>query len=956
MKPFRKAALVALTALAAAEIELNQLFSDGMVLQTNTAYGARAFLYGSAVAGETLQISGLSRRSAKGIPYPVVVGDDGKWALQLDPQSAGLTSYNMTIRGSASTNTVRVGNIVYGDVVLCSGQSNMVRPMNYIFNSSAEMADAANWPNIQLFRVPPIAAATPQQRFNTTTALRWQTASPQAVSDFSAVCYLTARNLARVLGSAYPLGLIEAAVGGTSIDRWTPPSAARSGRPGCDLFNGMISPAAGFSLKLMLFYQGESDSYLADVGDGDYAGRFGALINGWRDLWGMGDIAFVYAQLAPNPQVANAALDGAPGDAVQGFPELRLAQAAVLPVPGGSVDTTGMAVTIDLGDVGNLYNRSDPASPPVGGIHPRRKAEVARRMALQALHVAYARQVPGPSQVAKGIMPPYNGFADGPTLASATATGTANAAVTLTLGNAAGLALTPTPDCNLTHSSNGIPLALPNGKCCADDRTFELRFAGDAASAPWHASGAVSLDAARGTVTIALAGADAGKTVASVRYAYSTFPSCVLVNSNAIPLGPFVHSMTAAAAAVAATAPAPATAAPTGVALTPPMGFNSWNYYHCNIDERAIYQIADALIEKGLAQKGYTYVNIDDCWQVAREPATDAIVPDPARFPSGMKAIADSIHARTFAYGSGAHYARGGAGATGNMLFGIYTAAHGTTCQTRPGSYLNETLDAETYCNFGIDYLKIDQCGGDSYEKHGLPKNTSWVRFKQGFAACLARTGRPIVESVESCGSVEGCGEWIANSANLWRTGGDLEATWASIIKNADTTLPLYPLAGPSHWNDPDMLQVGNVGLTATEQKSHMAMWCFLAAPLLIGTDIFEATAETIAILGATELIAVDQDPLGFQGRVVAGSAQAGQVWGKKMADASIAVLLLNRADKATDITVQFADAWLPAGAPCSVRDLWAEKDLGRFVGNYTASAVPSHGNVALRISGCGTL
>ena len=145
------------------------------------------------------------------------------------------------------------------------------------------------------------------------------------------------------------------------------------------------------------------------------------------------------------------------------------------------------------------------------------------------------------------------------------------------------------------------------------------------------------------------------------------------------------------------------------------------------------------------------------------------------------------------------------------------------------------------------------------------------------------------------------------------------------------------------------------MGLTPTEQRSHMAMWCFLAAPLLIGTNIFEATDETIAILGAAELIAVDQDPLGFQGRVVAGDASKGatgaQVWGKKMADGSVAALLLNRGDDAVDITVRFSDLWLGDRATATVRDLWAERDVGSFAANYTATAVPSHGNVALRIT-----
>jgi alpha-galactosidase len=221
------------------------------------------------------------------------------------------------------------------------------------------------------------------------------------------------------------------------------------------------------------------------------------------------------------------------------------------------------------------------------------------------------------------------------------------------------------------------------------------------------------------------------------------------------------------------------------------------NFYHCNIDERAIKQIALTLKSSGLAAKGYRYVNIDDCWQVAREPVTGVIVPDPARFPSGLKAIADWLHNE-------------------DMMFGIYTAAHGTTCQSRPGSYLYEQIDSRSYCGFGIDYLKIDQCGGDSYERHHEAKNMSWLAFQRGFKECLQSTGRAIVQSVESCGTVSGCGQWIANCANLWRTGSDLEATWGSVMKNLDQTAPLFSLAGISdtgmgvagHWNDPDMREL----------------------------------------------------------------------------------------------------------------------------------------------------
>jgi hypothetical protein len=256
---------------------------------------------------------------------------------------------------------------------------------------------------------------------------------------------------------------------------------------------------------------------------------------------------------------------------VQGFPEMRLAQAAALPVSGGVVDTTGMAVTIDLGDVGNLFNGTG-GNPSNGGIHPRRKSEVGRRMALQLMHVAYATQVLG-----KGPQKPYSGFADGPVLANAVALNTDAGDVWLAFSNAeGGLALHPTADCNVTVSSQGIPLAYPTGKCCSDDRVFEFRFEGEAQDALWHATGAITVEAATSSVAVKLAAGDVGKKVASIRYAYSYFPSCVLMNQNELPLAPFVANVTDAVVMKVAPTPAQDAHLDAGVALTPPMGFNSW--------------------------------------------------------------------------------------------------------------------------------------------------------------------------------------------------------------------------------------------------------------------------------------------------------------------------------------------------------------------------------------------
>jgi len=388
-----------------------------------------------------------------------------------------------------------------------------------------------------------------------------------------------------------------------------------------------------------------------------------------------------------------------------------------------------MAVITDLGDT-------------VGPPHPKNKTEVSRRLALQALHVAYAKQMlanpdPDPKSLVSKPGPkppqlPYDGFADGPLVRNATLS--KNGELSIAFGNAGGISFKPTYDCGL-----GQYAGTGNG-CCSFNRSFEVSAVAAAGSAPaddalWRpvpASAVKIVRGARGAATVVLSIGAAAKAVA-VRHAHQMFPQCVIVNANGLVTSPFQLNVSNASSSSSAQRPRRAAPAK-GVALTPPLGFNSWNFYHCNIDERAIKQIALTLKSTGLAELGFRYVNIDDCWQVAR--TTDGtIVPDPARFPSGLKAIADWLHAR-------------------GMFFGIYTAAHGSTCQGRPGSYLYEKVDSATYCAAGIDYLKIDQCGGDSYEHHHLAKNTSWLRFQGGFAKCLASTGRPIVQSVESCGTV----------------------------------------------------------------------------------------------------------------------------------------------------------------------------------------------------------
>eukprot|EP00656_Telonema_subtile_P039805 TRINITY_DN44889_c0_g2_i1.p1 TRINITY_DN44889_c0_g2~~TRINITY_DN44889_c0_g2_i1.p1 ORF type:complete len:327 (+),score=91.75 TRINITY_DN44889_c0_g2_i1:704-1684(+) len=273
----------------------------------------------------------------------------------------------------------------------------------------------------------------------------------------------------------------------------------------------------------------------------------------------------------------------------------------------------------------------------------------------------------------------------------------------------------------------------------------------------------------------------------------------------------------------------------------PPMGFNSWNFYHCNIDENVLKAVMDAMASNGMKEAGYEYVNIDDCWQVDRA-ADGSITPDPVRFPSGIKALADYAHSK-------------------GLKFGVYTAQGSRTCQDRPGAYQHEEQDAATYCEWGLDYLKIDACGGSKWPA----SNTSWIKFKQGFSKCFDHTGRYTVQSVEHCSDPAGCGQWIAGVANLWRTTGDVQATWASVMSNIHAQNDMAGVARPGAFNDPDMLQVGNVGLTVTEQYAHMSLWSVAGAPLLAGTDLIHASATTLAILTNKEVNGINQD-LGLAG------------------------------------------------------------------------------------------
>ncbi|MDK8181760.1 glycoside hydrolase family 27 protein [Paenibacillus sp. UMB4589-SE434] len=366
-----------------------------------------------------------------------------------------------------------------------------------------------------------------------------------------------------------------------------------------------------------------------------------------------------------------------------------------------------------------------------------------------------------------------------------------------------------------------------------------------------------------------------------------------------------------------------------GVAQTPPMGWNSWNKFRCGVSETLIKQMADAMVTSGMKDAGYQYVNIDDCWQTSRD-ASGKIVADTVRFPSGMKALADYMHAK-------------------GLKLGIYTDIGYQTCEGRPGSRGYYDQDASTYAEWGIDYVKVDWCYVDpaSHSSGTKPDAATWYGE---FRNSLLNSGRTIAYSICNWGE-QAPWVWGAQTGNLWRTSGDIYDHWDSITSNISQNQFLYSYAGPGAWNDPDMLEVGNGGMTDTEQRSHFSLWSIMAAPLIAGNDISSMTQATKDILMNPEVIAVNQDIRGYQGRVVKEIADGVTIWNKRLLnDNERAVVLFNGTGAATNITVSWSDIGLLAGG-ATVRDLWAKSNLGTFSNGYTAN-VPSHGAVMLKVVG----
>jgi len=354
------------------------------------------------------------------------------------------------------------------------------------------------------------------------------------------------------------------------------------------------------------------------------------------------------------------------------------------------------------------------------------------------------------------------------------------------------------------------------------------------------------------------------------------------------------------------------------LAATPPMGWNSWNHFGCNVDERLIRETAEAMVSSGMKDAGYEYVNIDDCWHGKRDER-GFIQPDPERFPAGMKALADYVHSL-------------------GLKIGIYSDAGWKTCAGKPGSRGYEFQDALTYAEWGIDYLKYDWC------------NTGKLNPEEAYLTmrdALFTAGRPIVYSICEWGRNEPW-NWGQEIGHLWRTTGDItdcfdceigHGTWSSlgILQILDLQKGLRSHAGPGHWNDPDMMEVGNA-MTVNEDRTHFSMWAMLAAPLIAGNDLRNMSRETIGILTNRGVIAVNQDPLGIQAVKYRDDGDL-EFWFKPLAEGDWAMTILNRAEPAKTVDFDWSaehvgdnmsdrDAAF-ATTRYQVLDLWSGEDWG---------------------------
>ena len=356
-----------------------------------------------------------------------------------------------------------------------------------------------------------------------------------------------------------------------------------------------------------------------------------------------------------------------------------------------------------------------------------------------------------------------------------------------------------------------------------------------------------------------------------------------------------------------------------GLARTPPMGWNSWNKFAGRVDDQIVRGIADAMANNGMRDAGYVYVNIDDTWEGERD--VQGNIRSNSKFPD-MKALADYVHGK-------------------GLKLGIYSSPGPNTCAGYEGSYAHEEQDARTFAAWGIDYLKYDWCGA-----RNLYTDAEMQAVYQKMGDALLAAGRPIVYSLCQYGRAD-VWKWGPDvGGNLWRTTGDIRDAWDSMERIGFAQDALAPFAGPGHWNDPDMLEIGNGGMSDDEYRTHMSLWSMLAAPLIAGNDVRSMPQSIADILMNREVIAIDQDTAGKPARRAWASGQQ-EVWVRALANGERAVALFNRGTEPAAVMVNWVDLGF-ANAPAMVRDLWTHRDV-TIPGGSIHPIVPAHGVVLWR-------
>lgn len=365
----------------------------------------------------------------------------------------------------------------------------------------------------------------------------------------------------------------------------------------------------------------------------------------------------------------------------------------------------------------------------------------------------------------------------------------------------------------------------------------------------------------------------------------------------------------------------------------PPMGWNSWNHFAGHVTDADVRSAADMLVSTGMRDAGYVYVNVDDTWQGTRD-AQGVLHPND-RFPD-MKALGDYIHSK-------------------GLKFGIYSSPGPKTCGGYAGSLDHEAQDAKTYASWGVDFLKYDLCSYqdlmlEAQKEHpedtGI-KNRMMIAAYRKMGDALKATGRPIVYSLCQYGMDDPWKWGPSVGASMWRTTDDIDDSYGRMIAIGFSQAGLSKYAGPGHWNDPDMLEVGNGKMTANEYRTHMSLWVILAAPLLAGNDLSKMTDEDKSILMNKDAIAIDQDKLGKQGDRLYESGDL-DVWTKPLSGGRVAVGLFNRSWSTRDISVDLAQIGFKNGG--NVRDVWKGKDLGHRTGVFT-DWIPTHSVTLLIVS-----